>query len=73
MQDTVDQAYGAVPHTLANVIEDAPGCRAGSSGGTRDGISRSAGITARSAGHLVSARTLAHVAAIPVTRSRPAI
>ena len=23
MQDTVDQAYGAVPRTLANVIEDA--------------------------------------------------
>ena len=23
MQDTVDQAYGAVPRTLANIIEDA--------------------------------------------------
>ena len=25
MQDTVDQAHGAVPRTLADIIEDAPG------------------------------------------------
>ena len=29
MQDTVDQAYVAVPYAPADVIEDPPGCRAG--------------------------------------------
>jgi hypothetical protein len=83
MQDTVDQACGALPRTLANVIEDAPGLqgrqmpgrrafRTSGSQGARDSISRSADITARAAGHLVSARTLAQVAGIPVTRSSPA-